>query len=1180
MALQLWLALVGLCVNYVDAETVTSCQELGIDHKSLAGHSGWRCGTSHVPVCDEPERHAGGTWADVHAKCSTLGARLCTLNELQSGCASGTGGGYDKSHVWSSTSCGDGSYWTFRWVIQGQEMETRDSGAVCEPSDQADIYTRCCADPAPACAAGDPDEDTPCSVKGCNSLDWLEGTQAIYGKVDRDARFRYTCGGDGWAQGKRSWKKRPDTKTDVCGGTNFPDCTDTCHESKTAAEAEVLCAHAKMRLCSATELAAGIVSDATDEAHGGACAGGGLDAQDVWSSTPCGPSGGHREVVRYEDAVAGAAPRCVEADSGAATAAVRCCVDYHTRAPTTSPTASPTKRPTTPMPTETQAPTPGPSKRPTGPSYAPTRLPTASPTDRVVAVSVMLGGFPATAGVVAEFTSFVARETGVGVGDLEVTWRHPHIHADDDDGPGCSPCTSACATGCDHVDDHDPDGRRLRRLSATGVLVTFVVDLNKVPDPQPFDTLAEGRTWLADTVEAAKQKYRAASKAPTKSPTSRLCVDNLFNGFESAVDCGGPHCPKCDDGRTCNVGSDCRSGICKEVGEDGRCDSAAPSASPSLQPTPRPTHVPSTRPTAATASPTAPTAVPLLGAANTGGGGGGAKKKKDGGKSSSSVLAGVLVSIGTIAFAGIVWLQLMHRRHAHDAAEKDPHADGVSQVNPMYEGKGGGSWFFGVEARPQRGSMPARVSYKDRFVHGLEHAAHAAEHAVEHAAHDVAHAAHAAGHAASHALHATEHALVAGVHAVEHAVGWEQHHDEASGKTYYHHRGRQETVWEKPDGFKAQDGSVVEDRRSSLRDAFRLGDGSAAAGKHGHDAVEDHLERAFDGAGDGARKHHHRGSHGHHRLRHAARSFEHAVEHAAHAVGHAAAAAAHAVTPHHHHRHHGHGNRRGTTSTQDWLHGHKCAADGNAPGAGWERHIDERGRTFYHNSTTGETSWDKPAGKGGWVEHVDHKGRTYYHSPERKETTWTKPEGYEAAEVKKKKSGGFMMHTSDSSKKKKTAAAAEQKLKQAAEAVAAAQPERKMRRSESLLDTFRLADSPSPTPQQEQGSPTQQQQAKANRYLDAAAARVQATKAADVARTRALLAARSARKSASPPKSDWEKHHDESTSSPYWSHRKRGATTWFDPHAWEKHTNDDGDTYYHHPEKGTQWEKPEHMANT
>lgn len=476
-----------------EASSTTSCQELGITTQQvLEGEDRFRCGTSHVPECGVPERHAGGTWQNVLQRCITLGARLCTLDELQSGCASGTGGGYDKEHVWSSTSCGDGpgSYYAFRWVKEGQTLETRTSGKSCEPGDREGIYTRCCADP-PECAANSPDVGRPCSVKGCSSLDWLQGTAAVYGKLDKDARFQYTCGGSGWAEGVRSWGRRPDTGTDVCGGTNFPDCTSKCHGAETAARAADLCANAKMRLCSAVELERGIVSDATDAQHGGTCDGGGLDAQDVWSSTPCetapaapGDGGGGTvpgfEVVRF----ATQSKRCVAATT-AATAAVRCCLDYRTGSPTTSPTKAPTQEPTA-------------AALPTfEPSASPTRYPTASPTPpRIVAATETLSGFPATQAVVDAFVDVIAGVTGVDTGNLRVTWAPARR-------------------------------RRLRRLDegsaappVLGVVVSVALDLAHVPG-ETFATEAEGRKWLREKLGEAATRFRAASEAPTNAPTKK-----------------------------------------------------------------------------------------------------------------------------------------------------------------------------------------------------------------------------------------------------------------------------------------------------------------------------------------------------------------------------------------------------------------------------------------------------------------------------------------------------------------------------------------------------------------------------------------------------------------------------------------------------------------------------------
>jgi hypothetical protein len=51
-------------------------------------------------------------------------------------------------------------------------------------------------------------------------------------------------------------------------------------------------------------------------------------------------------------------------------------------------------------------------------------------------------------------------------------------------------------------------------------------------------------------------------RSPDASVVS--CADDLKNGQETDVDCGGPACPKCVDGRKCMVGTDCQSGYCDQ----------------------------------------------------------------------------------------------------------------------------------------------------------------------------------------------------------------------------------------------------------------------------------------------------------------------------------------------------------------------------------------------------------------------------------------------------------------------------------------------------------------------------------------------------------------------------------------------------------------------------------------
>ena len=46
------------------------------------------------------------------------------------------------------------------------------------------------------------------------------------------------------------------------------------------------------------------------------------------------------------------------------------------------------------------------------------------------------------------------------------------------------------------------------------------------------------------------------------SISAPTCSDVIRNRDETDVDCGGEKCPKCNETRTCNIGSDCVSGVC------------------------------------------------------------------------------------------------------------------------------------------------------------------------------------------------------------------------------------------------------------------------------------------------------------------------------------------------------------------------------------------------------------------------------------------------------------------------------------------------------------------------------------------------------------------------------------------------------------------------------------------
>lgn len=48
------------------------------------------------------------------------------------------------------------------------------------------------------------------------------------------------------------------------------------------------------------------------------------------------------------------------------------------------------------------------------------------------------------------------------------------------------------------------------------------------------------------------------------APPAESCTDRFLNNFESDIDCGGPNCAPCEDGRLCNVGGEeSKGGDCK-----------------------------------------------------------------------------------------------------------------------------------------------------------------------------------------------------------------------------------------------------------------------------------------------------------------------------------------------------------------------------------------------------------------------------------------------------------------------------------------------------------------------------------------------------------------------------------------------------------------------------------------
>jgi len=115
----------------------SSCDDLGWYNAAWADRGA-------TDVCGESDLGLGGcsgemTWAEARAFCESVGSRMCTSEELQNDEARGTGCNYGRRLVWSSTSCGAGSY------NQAYGASTSSEAVFCRAKAVVAVV-RCCAD--------------------------------------------------------------------------------------------------------------------------------------------------------------------------------------------------------------------------------------------------------------------------------------------------------------------------------------------------------------------------------------------------------------------------------------------------------------------------------------------------------------------------------------------------------------------------------------------------------------------------------------------------------------------------------------------------------------------------------------------------------------------------------------------------------------------------------------------------------------------------------------------------------------------------------------------------------------------------------------------------------------------------------------------------------------------------
>jgi hypothetical protein len=94
--------------------------------------------------------------------------------------------------------------------------------------------------------------------------------------------------------------------------------------------------------------------------------------------------------------------------------------------------------------------------------------------------------------------------------------------------------------------------------SAQGVGSNPALPFND-PCPVTLGHFCDGNGACVECNTGSQCASQVCTNNACQSPT---CVDNVKNGDEGGVDCGGALCPTCANGSTCNKNTDCTSGYC------------------------------------------------------------------------------------------------------------------------------------------------------------------------------------------------------------------------------------------------------------------------------------------------------------------------------------------------------------------------------------------------------------------------------------------------------------------------------------------------------------------------------------------------------------------------------------------------------------------------------------------
>ena len=245
--------------------------------RNTAGCSGNNCACHGGMNAAQGDDELIDGWDHAAGICEAIGARLCTVAELQADETRCTGCEHDAEQVWSADPCPQGHFTAQGGSHRGDEacpQECRTAECVCTPqcwTDSISHAVRCCADEQPCDASAIRTRE--CAALRCSDLTALYGGWPLDNECTATDDLNICAESD---EGFGQFSRVDDSRNLAChGGQNTHQGDDETIDGWSHAAS--ICQSMGARLCTVAELQA-------DEAR---CTGCQHDGEQVWTSEPC-----------------------------------------------------------------------------------------------------------------------------------------------------------------------------------------------------------------------------------------------------------------------------------------------------------------------------------------------------------------------------------------------------------------------------------------------------------------------------------------------------------------------------------------------------------------------------------------------------------------------------------------------------------------------------------------------------------------------------------------------------------------------------------------------------------------------------------------------------------------------------------------------------------------------------